>query len=226
MNRIDIYSIYNKHIKINETDEYKNRYVPLPVQDINDKWRWENKDFPRVISLLEFKKYMISYNFHFKNVLSFNGQDDPEYEFLKYDKITNYNYKDDIINYDLHNLNLKKKDFDFVMINQIIEHLYNPILCLKNIYKHLSCGGIFYANVPVNNIPHSIPEHYYTGVTPTGLGVMIKLAGFEILEIGQWGNVIYLNKLFKDGWSDYKYSDVSGQNDFNCPLITWILAIK
>ena len=226
MNKIDIYNIYNKHVKINETDEYKNRYVPLIVQDVDDKWRWENKDFPRVISLLEFKKYIISYNFHFKNVLSFNGQSDPEYEFLKYDNVTNYNYKDDIINYDLHNLNLNKKDFDFVMINQTIEHLYNPIICLKNIYDHLGHDGIFYTNVPVNNIPHSTPEHYYTGITPTGLGIMAKLAGFKILEIGQWGNAVYLNKLFKDGWSDYKYSDVPGQNDFNCPLITWILAKK
>lgn len=226
MNEKEIYELYNNFIKINDTDDYKNRYVPFPQQNPNDKWRWENKDFPRVISILEFKRYMNKYNFHFKNVLSFNGKGDPEYEFVKYDEITNYNYKDDKINYDLHNLNLDKNDFDFVMFNQTIEHLFNPILCIKNIYNHLKNGGIFYANVPSNNIPHDTPIHYYTGITPSGLGVMTKLAGFEILEIGQWGNRNYLNTLFAKGWSDYKYNDNPGKNDFNCPLITWVLAKK
>jgi len=226
MNQNEIYDIYNKYIKINETEEYKNRYVPLPPQKPTKKWKWEGKDFPRVISLLEFERYMIKYGFFFKNVLSFNGSSDPEYEYMNYENITNYNYSEDIINNDLHTLNLDKKDFDFLMINQTIEHLYNPILCLKNIYNHLCDGGIFYANVPANNIPHSTPEHYYTGITPSGLGVMTKLAGFEILEIGQWGNRQYLNTLFTSGWSDYNYSSRPGFNEIDCPIITWILAKK
>jgi SAM-dependent methyltransferase len=226
MNKSEIYDIYNKYIKINETTEYSNKYVPLPLEYNNKNWKWEGKDFPRVISLLEFKRYMEKYNFHFNNVLSFNGSNDPEYEYIKYNNITNYNYESDIINYDLHTLNLKKKDFDFVMINQTIEHLYDPILCLENIYDHLNKDGIFYANVPTNNIPHSTPEHYYTGITPSGLGVMTKLAGFNILEIGQWGNREYLNILFSTGWSDYKYSNTPGINELDCPLITWVLAKK
>ena len=111
----------------------------------------------------------------FDNVLSFNGNNDPEYEYINCKTITNYNYEDDKINNDLHNLNLHRTDFDFVMLNQTIEHLYDPITCLKNIYKHLNKNAIFYANVPANNKPHSTPEHYYTGITPTGLGVIAEL---------------------------------------------------
>jgi SAM-dependent methyltransferase len=220
----EVYEIYQNFVKINYTEEYKNRYNTLPLNFNNKKWKWEGKDFPRVIALLEFKNYMEKYNFLFDDVLSFNGSSDPEYEYLKYNKISNYNYEDNKINNDLHNLNLDKKDFDFAMINQTIEHLYDPLRVIENIYSHLKKDGIFYANVPSNNIPHSTPEHYYTGITPVGLGVIVKNAGFKILEIGQWGNKDYLNILFNNGWSDYTKSN--GYNDINCPIITWILAKK
>ena len=221
-----IEDIYNNYVKINYNSTYLNKYVPLPMQFNNKKWRWENKDFPRIISLLEFKNYMLEYDKTFENVLSFNGTTDPEYEYINYKNCDNFNYDDDNIKYDLHNLNLNKKDYDFVMINQTIEHLYDPIRVLKNIYDHMCIGGIFYTNVPVNNIPHSTPYHFYTGVTPVGLGMMVKLAGFEILKIGQWGNKKYLNKMFESGWTDYNYNDNPGYNDINCPLITWCLCIK
>jgi SAM-dependent methyltransferase len=139
----------------------------------------------------------------------------------------NYNYDDDPYKYDLHTLDLNNKNFDFVMINQTIEHLYNPIVAIENIYKHLKKGGLFYTNVPSNNIPHSTPEHYYTGITPVGIGAMVKSAGFEILEIGQWGNKKYLNLMYnKNGWGDISYDSMPGKNEINCPLITWVLAKK
>ena len=223
----DINEIYNKYISVNYTKEYANKYVPLPLYLNDKKWKWEGKDFPRVIALLEFMGYMFEYNKTFNNVLSFNGQSDPEYEYLDYLDCYNYNYEDNPVKYDLHHLELNRNDFDFVMTNQTIEHLYNPILALKNIYNHLKIGGMFYANVPVNGIPHCTPFHYYTGITPSGLGAMIRLAGFDILNIGQWGNKTYLNKMFETGgWPDYKYSDNPGYNDINCPVITWCLAIK
>lgn len=220
----EVYDIYERFIKCNFTEEYDNRYNPLPLNLNNKNWKWEGKDFPRVISLLEFKRYMEKYDFHFEEVLSFNGSSDPEYEYLKYENLINVNYEDDIINNDLHTLNLNRK-FDFIMLNQTIEHLYNPILVIKNIYEHLNDDGIFYANVPSNNIPHSEPIHYYTGITPIGLGVMVKLAGFEILEIGQWGNKEYLHKLYDIGWIDYNQME-NTTNNRNHPTITWVLAKK
>jgi SAM-dependent methyltransferase len=220
----DINEIYEKFVKCNHTDEYDNRYNPLPLEHNNKNWRWENKDFPRVIALLEFKRYMEKYNFFFDEVLSFNDFGDPEYEYLKYKNRTNIVYEQDPENNDLHTLNLNKK-FDFAMLNQTIEHLYDPITALKNVYNHLNDGGIFYANVPANNLPHCDPFHYYTGITPVGLGAIAKAAGFEILEIGQWGNKEHLHKLFDIGWIDYTQMS-SIKNDITCPIITWIIAKK
>jgi len=231
MNKEELIEIYNKYVSINYTEENKMKYVPLPFELNNKKWKWEGKDFPRVISLLEFREYVLADNRVFDSVLSFNGDvgangNDPEFEYLKYHSWYNYNYQDNE-KYDLHHLELEKKDFDFAMLNQTIEHLYNPILALTNIYNHMAVGGIFYANVPVNSIPHDDPLHFYTGVTMMGLGMMMKVAGFDILKLGQWGNQKYLRDSHDDKvWQDYTYSNYPGLNEFGFPLTAWCWVIK
>ena len=108
-----------------------------PYKNPNKKWDWVGKDIPRIFAVLEFKKFIDEGKYHFKKVLTLNGEEDPEYEHIIYDKKINYNYSDDKINYDLHNLNLPEKDFDFFMTNQTLEHVYDPVKVVKNIYNHL-----------------------------------------------------------------------------------------
>ena len=230
LSKQDIIELYDKFVKVNDTRAYKDKYVPLPMELNNQIWKWKNKDFPRVMALLEFRQYMLKYGRTFNAVLSFNsiniwGEKDPEFAYLKFKDAYDFNYDDDI-KYDLHCLELERTDFDFVMLNQVIEHLYDPILALKNVYKHMSVGGLFYANVPVTNSPHDTPFHFYMGVTPVGLGVMTKLAGFDILKIGQWGNQEYLRKSNVDLWPDYRYGKNPGRNEMKCPVITWCLSMK
>ena len=221
----DIYDIYHRFVvpKYNNPDKYK----VLPIEMNNKKWKWEDKDFPRVISLLEFKEFLEkNQNPKFESVLSFNGIDDPEYEYLNYENITNYNYTDNIDKYDLHSLDLDRKDFDFFMSNQTLEHLYDPCLVLRKIYDHMKPGGIVYMNLPAMNMPHSTPLHYYTGFTPVGLGCIFKQAGFEILDIGFWGNSNYYDFVLNKGiWPDYRQmTNYSYEKDKES--ITWIFAKK
>jgi len=223
----EILRIYNAFIKINHTDEYKLRYVPLPMHKNNLPWKWEGKDFPRIISLLEFERFVKSNNISSEKGLAINGLSDPEWYYLPTQILVDINYEKDPNKFDLQTLDLKEKDFDFVMANQTLEHVYDPVLCLKNIYKHMSPGGILYFNVPTNGIPHSTPFHHFTGFTPAGVGTIVKAAGFKILSIGQWGNLEYLKKLFEtNSWIDYQALKNPGINDFKCPIITWIFAIK
>jgi len=42
----EILEIYNTFVKSNNNQEYKTRYVPLPMHKNNLPWKWENKDFP------------------------------------------------------------------------------------------------------------------------------------------------------------------------------------
>jgi len=186
LSKEDITEIYEKYVAVNYTGEYTRKYVPFSTA-LNDKtWKWENKDFSRIIALLEFREYMLEYDKVFDSVLSFSSIDiwggkDPEYEYLKYKEYFNYNYEDDI-KYDLHSVDLEKKDFDFAMINWVIEHLYDPRLALRTIYNHMRIGGMFYVIAPSNCIPHCTPFHFYTGFTPVGLGAVLRLAVLYMLK--------------------------------------------
>ena len=226
----DIEEIYEKYIKVNYTDEYKNRYHPLPLEKNNKNWRWEGKDFPRVISLLEFERYVKKYDFEIKKLLLLNAEwhgSEPEVEYLtgRYKSVLGITYNDNPEKYDLHRLQIKHKDFDFVMLNQTLEHVYNPYTCLTNIKKHMTKGGYLYINVPACNVPHSEPYHFYTGYTPMGLAALAHETGYEILEIGQWGNKEYLGRLFgitgERWWAEYNMLTAPGVNEIENPVITW-----
>lgn len=228
---VDIQNIYNQFVHNNDNTEYKNRYVSLPLEKNNKNWRWEGKDFPRIVAVLEFERFIKEHAISAEKALFVDSFNDPEEEFLTCKSKKAIHYEEDPINHDLHRLNLPEKDFDFVMLNQVLEHVYDPIRCLQNVHKHMNPSGILYLNAPANNIPHSTPFHYYTGFTATGLGAILQAAGFKILSIGQWGNAAYLKLLFsKNSWPDYRelaqIEPNPGINDFNCPIIVWAFAQK
>lgn len=83
-----------------------------------------------------------------------------------------------------------------------------------------------YISVPSINLIHSKPCHYYIGMTPTGLGGIVKQAGFEILDIGFYGNKEYIEFLFKNNdWPNYTQIK-NYTNDINCIVCSWIFAKK
>lgn len=229
LTRDDITSLYENFVKCNYTDEYKTRYHPLPVHKNNKLWKWEGKDFPRVVSLLEFERYILKYNFDIDNLLIFNRDHDPEIEYLsgRVKNIHNANYDEDP-KYDLHNPQLERKDYDFVCLHQTLEHVYNPHQCLLNVIGHMKAGGYLYINVPACNAPHSEPYHFYTGFTPMGIAALALQCGYKVLEIGQWGNEDYMIKLWtrRPGWSDYTQLSNPGINEIQNPVITWGLFQK
>lgn len=226
LNNQEIKKIYDDFVLPKKNNHYYNRYEKLPIEFNNRIWKWENKDLPRVISLLEFKKFIEENNLFFNDVLSLNGSGDPEFEYLSYKNVFNYNYLDNPEKHNLLNIDLDKKDFDFFMSNQTLEHIYDPCLVLKNINKHLKIGGYLYINVPAFNMAHDTPYHHFVGFTPTGLGCITKQAGFEILDIGFWGNTQYINYMMNNNdWPDFrKFNNYISED--NKEVITWIFAKK
>lgn len=97
-------------------------------------------------------------------------------------------------------------------------------MALKTIYNYIKPGGYIYTSVPTINIPHMTPIHY-NGYNPMGLALLFLSTGFEIIEIGQWGNYDYISKLFKNhDWSDA--TQVSHINEERNVAQCWILAKK
>ena len=78
----EIYEIYNNFVAINYTEEYTHRYANLPLEKNNKNWKWEGKDFPRVVAVLEFEKFITENSLSFDKALCITGMDDPEYEYV------------------------------------------------------------------------------------------------------------------------------------------------
>lgn len=223
-NEQDIVSTYHTHV--NKPDEYYRKFEKLPFHLNNKNWKWEGKDFPRIWCILEFQEWLTKHNLgNFKKVLS-TCNTDPELEYITYEELRHIPYYSGVN--DLHTLELAEKDFDFVIFNQTLEHLYNPFMSVSRLYDHMSDGGYLFTSVPTINIPHMTPFHF-NGFTPTGLCMLMKSVGFEVVEVGFWGNVDYIKYIFETGsWPDYnmlmKDGIISNERDKNAQC--WILVKK
>ena len=217
----EIHYIYNLNVKLPISYFKKYEIVPkCPVYALN--YDWQNIDFPRVWCTLDFKEWMDKYNIKSEN-MAYTCEFDYELEFIEYNKKVLLEYP----LYDLHNLEYTE-EFDFFLFNQTIEHLYNPFIAVKNIYNSLKPGGYVFTSVPTLNIPHNTPIHF-NGYNPMGLAMLFKSTGFNIIEIGQWGNCDYIQKLFKNqSWPGYIDLNINGTitNEELNVCQCWILARK
>ena len=192
-----------------------------------EKYEWSQKDFPRLSSLFDYKEWIEKYDLKHVNKLLSTCSDDFELKYITYDHVKFCEYFKDK-KFDLHTLDLEEKNYDFIIFNQTLEHLYNPFISLSNLYNHLNKGGYLYTTVPTINIPHEIPFHFW-GITPTGLCALCKSVGFEIMECGYWGNLPYINHIFKNNdWPHTHHIMNNGiiENVEQCQSQTWILVKK
>ena len=211
--------------KVNLHESYFKKYENLPSCPVKQyNYNWGNYDFPRNWCILDFKEWVEKYNIKSK-CLGVTCQSDPEIEFIQSDEIIHLPYPP----YDLHTIGDDIKDkFDFFIFNQTLEHLYNPFLAVSSIHKTLKSGGFVFTSVPTLNIPHMVPYHF-NGFTPMGLAMLFIVNGFEILEIGQWGNLEYINKLWTTHvWPGYNQLQKNNRvtNERNNVCQCWILARK
>jgi SAM-dependent methyltransferase len=220
----DINVVYNNYV--NKSNDYYKKYESLPFEYNIKNWKWEGKDFPRIWAILDFSEWVEKYNLkNFKKVL-LTCDSDPEIEYLTYEKAYYAPYYNG--HNDLHTLDLEERDFDFILFNQTIEHLYNPFLSLQKLYEHTAPGGYVFTSVPTINIPHMMPVHF-NGYTPMGLCMLMLSVGFEIMELGFWGNMDYINFIFeKQTWPDYLDLMKDGiiTNEKNRNVQCWILVRK
>lgn len=186
---------------------------------------YSRMDPPRVISIIDFKEWIKKYEIQTGKSLLSTCPNDPELKYLNYSDTTVISYPP----HDLHTFDVDKKDHDFVVFNQTIEHLHTPILALNRIWEHLKEGGYVYTSVPTINIPHLTPIHF-NGYTPTGLCALFESCGFSVCECGYWGNYKYIEYIFKHGeWCNYKQVlDDEGKMKYDpvCQAQTWVLARK
>lgn len=225
----EIKEIYEKHVKL--PPSYFKKWEKFPVCPVK-RWgnRWAHYDFPRCWCVLDFKEWITKHNIK-ANKLAFTSETDPELEFIEAKEKFFLSFPP----YDLHNLSstIEKlhqgQKFDFFLFNQTIEHLYDPYMAVCEIFKVMEEGGYVFTSVPNINIPHSTPIHY-GGFNPMGLAMIFKASGFDIIEIGQWGNLKYIQDMFaKQAWPCFReLRDGDGRviNEEKNVCQCWILARK
>ena len=215
----ELHNIYLRHVKLQES--YFKKYEKIPECPIKSwNYSWGDNDMPRAFIVLDFIEWVNKYNIHSKT-LGYTSDTDPELEFLPHDNKTLIEYPPN----DLHSIKYDQ-EFDFFLFNQTIEHLYNPFIAVKNIYNSLKEGGYVFTSVPTINIPHMTPIHY-NGYNPMGLALLFLSCGFEIVEIGQFGNFKYIQHIFAHHeWIGYNSLNTNGRivNEERNVACCWILA--
>ena len=223
-NESELKEIYNRHVKLPES--YFKKYSNVPACPVKSfEYSWKNYDFPRVWCILDFIEWTEKHNIKNIKKLGYTCNTDPELEFLNPESKTILEYPE----YDLHEISQYfKEEFDFFLFNQTIEHLYNPFEAIRQIFTTIKHGGYIFTSVPTVNISHNAPIHF-NGFNPMGLALLFKCAGFEIIEIGQFGNYEYLSRMFKtQSWPGYNDLQKNNfiPNEENNVCQCWILARK
>jgi SAM-dependent methyltransferase len=194
----DIDELYRKRVLVNDNPTYLTRYDSFDFESEFGPAALRRFEFPRLVILLEFKRLIADHSIRSERLLMLNGgeQADPEMQYLPHGEVHYADYDEDPLRYDLHRLQVARNDFDFVLMSQTLEHLYNPLLALGNLRSVMSSGGYLWTSVPTVSRQHQLPSHFQTGFTPIGLACLLTQCGFEVVEIGQWGNPKYISHLF------------------------------
>ncbi len=75
--------------------------------------------------------------------------------------------------FDYKKINLKKREFDFILIPNLMHHIEDPSILIKQSYNFLKKGGKIYIFEPLLRELHQAPEDYFR-FTPYGLKYLLK----------------------------------------------------
>ena len=92
-------------------------------------------------------------------------------------------YSDVNIISDISNIPVEGGSFDSVLCVEVIEHIPNPILAIKEFQRIIRPGGHLILTAPFNSLTHYAPYHYSTGFSKYYYEKHLPENGFEILEI-------------------------------------------
>jgi hypothetical protein len=188
-------------------------------------------NFPRVVQLATLNFYLESNSLtSFDSVAVVSGSlDEPELNLFKYNKIKTFNFSEDR-QYDLDNSWDKSNipGYDFVICNQVLEHVFNPHQAFKNLISITNSGGYIFVSIPTINRVHGEPYFYSSGYHSrflTRLGVENNL---KILDQREWGSVKYLLHTVSGYWPTFNTlkKGVHNRYDLLFPFLTLVDGTK
>lgn len=97
------------------------------------------------------------------------------------------NSKLDIIS-DIKSIPVKDKSFDAILCTEVLEHLPDPILALREFSRIIKKNGFLIITAPFCSLTHFSPYHFSTGFNKYYYQEHLENFGFEIIEIEPNGN--------------------------------------
>lgn len=153
-------------------------------------------NYGRVRALFEFEKLSKLEKFlkiESLCVVSGGGKDEPEQKFIKSNSIFSTTLEDgfDLTEDWRQNSGFEDiiESFDFVMCNQVLEHVPDVLLAFKNLVSLTKPGGYIWVSLPVINRIHMDPDFYSSGYHPRFLKFLGDKNDLENVHISAWGSL-------------------------------------
>jgi SAM-dependent methyltransferase len=135
----------------------------------------------------------------------------------------------------LHNLPFGDLTFDFIITDQVLEHIQDPKKAISESYRVLNNGGVAIHTTCFMNYIHYCPTDFWR-FSPDALRLISEGCGFsKIIQCAGWGNrtaviLCLLGNRFRsisipdNRWSLRHY--IATKNDLKYPIVTWLVARK
>lgn len=79
------------------------------------------------------------------------------------------------------------ESFDFVICEQVLEHVPDPVAAGRNLHALCRPGGQVLVSTPFLLRIHGSPDDFWR-FTPNGLRKLLEQCGFEVRWVRSWGN--------------------------------------
>jgi len=85
---------------------------------------------------------------------------------------------------------VSSESFDLIICTEVLEHVPEPILAVREFGRILRPGGVLLASAPLQSGLHQEPYHFYGGYTPYWYRKFLPEAGFSDIEIKPVGGLL------------------------------------
>ena len=89
---------------------------------------------------------------------------------------------------DIVDIPVEDGSFDIILCTEVLEHIPNPLIALKELTRTLKPGGELIITAPFASLTHFAPQHYYSGFNKYFYEKAFAELGLELLECTPNGN--------------------------------------
>jgi len=179
----------------------------------------KDMQWARVVMYRETEAYLRNLDFRSMDSLEVSGNQWKNFGFKSY---RNTEYPE----YDLCASPLEREIFNFVIVEQVLEHVPNPRHAVENVWQMLRAGGYVLVSTPFLIRIHNFGQDY-TRWSEKGLKNLLIEGGFagETIHTGAWGNRACAKANFEDWvpWIPW-FDSLENQPEF--PIHVWAFARK